>query len=70
MKKAILIRKSEYDRGSYTIKGGGYFDGQTIFDYMKNGVVKDLKNEGFKVFENDWITPEGTFVRQEVLKQI
>ena len=59
MRKIILEPKGQYDRGTYTIKSlcgtsGSKWDDRVVWDYQKNGVVADLKAEGFKIFEPFW----------------
>ncbi len=71
MKKAIIKRKSEYERGSYTITGAGKWNG-VIYDYQKNAIIKDIKKDGYVVYENDWKTEEknGVWKSKEILIKI
>lgn len=68
MKKAIIKRKSEYEMGSYIITGAGKWNG-VIYDYQKNAIIKDIKEDGYVVYENDWKTEEknGVWKRKEIL---
>ncbi len=69
MKKAIVKQRSEYDRGSYEITGAGKWNG-TIWGNQRDAVIQDLKDDGYKVFVNEWVTPPGTWERKEILKQV
>jgi hypothetical protein len=70
MLKAILRRKNAYDRGTYTIEAKGSWDKKVIWDFEKNAVIKDLKKSGYKVFENDFIYPAGSFKEKEILRAL
>ena len=69
MKKAILTTKSEYDRGTYTIKGIcgcdiGEWQDLTIWDFQKSSIVKDMKEDNIQVYEEEYYTPVGTFEKK------
>jgi len=68
MKKAIIRPKGQYDRGTYTIENAGKWNG-TIYDFQKNAIIKDLKANGYSVFEVDWECPKGTLEFKEILKK-
>mgnify|MGYP001206571348 CR=1 FL=1 len=68
MKKIYLIKKSAYDRGTYKIQGGGVWNGSIIWDNQKNGVVEDLKKEGFTVYENEFYYDKDFKEKQKFIK--
>ena len=68
MKKAIIRPNGQYDRGIYHIENAGKWNG-TIYDYQKNAIVKDIKADGYSVFEIDW-EYDKTFQLKEILKKI
>lgn len=75
MKSIIFTQKSEYNNGTYTLRGlagqcAGKWQDMTVWDYEKDSVAKDLKAEGYKVFEEEYFTPIGSFRREVRYKRI